>query len=676
MNKKVKILVSVLSLVLLMTLFSLVAYAAGEAGAQQASNNTLVNNLITAESFSLRDDADAVGITARYSVNNASLKTLEESYYVTFGALVGRASDGCDQSTLRLIYSEKTGEAKAPSHAAMLTVYSTAGKHTPNGTFLTEKRDSFSATLNIGSKAVYRAKDGAVHLAFVLLEPKSDGGKAELFYVSCKDTSYGDIPSVEGVMQAEYNQNKGDRVAVDAYIDFLQTQIKDDVAVLSDTRVMICKDPEMASTLKEGERAIWVEYLPDQTPYPTAIDAVKRSVRAAYIYYPLDCDPSLEEPGDLADMGARRVFCYIADSPKSENAPGLVCVHGGGGNAYAEYALEAAKHGYAAIAIDTEGKYNMTGGSDTPYSSLPGAYASDSLGHGEKDNFDNAEKSLSEQWLYHAVMDTVLANTVLRSMDGVDENAVGITGISWGGLITSTALCYDHRYAFAAPVYISFHMAESHGISVGGLKTKHFANALWQDTELFRKCPVPTLIISCENDLFASVDTVSRSAKDLPNGTLLIKPGLLHGQQYGASLPEIYQFGYTVLGEEGGFITPKEAPTAEMDVRYTLELNIPEDAENVTATLYYLTEPLHEYESRTDIRFQSQELTVNDGVLNVKVPVDASLYYISFAYYDAKVDALQEGTPYLGSYLAGCEIEGKDYERGYVYSSTDLVFFN
>lgn len=662
MCKKIKIFFSLFALLLLAGVFTLTAYAKGYTNLYPASENTAVKRLITALPLTLRDDADAFGITASYSVDHAALAELEEAYYVTFGALVARESDGFRQSTLTLEYDEKQGSVKAPEHAGMLTVYSTGGKQTVNGTFLTEKRDTFSLTLDIGSGAVYRAKDGAVHVAFLLLEPKDGKEAAALFYIARKNTSFN---SVEKKMQLDYESNKEDAGAVDAYIDFLQSQIKDDVALLEESRVMICKDGEMASTLKEGERAIWVEYLPERDPYPGASATVKKNVRAAYIYYPTDFDPSFESASDLAEMGVRRVFAYIATPPYAENVPGIVCVHGGGGHAYAEYALEAAMHGYAAIAIDTEGCYNMTGGSDTPYSAADTSYKTDALGHGGKDNFANAEKSLSEQWLYHAVMDTALANTVLRSMEEVDEASVGITGISWGGLITSTAICYDHRYAFAAPVYISFHMAESYGISVGGLKTNPFAAALWQDAELLGKSPVPTLIISCENDLFASVDTVSRSANDLPNGTLLIKPRLLHGQQYAAALPEIYHFGYTALGRAKGFITPKDAPTAEMGLSYTMQLNIPDGATDVYATLYYLPERLHDYGSREEIYFEEAALTVDaDGSVLVEIPEEACLYFISFSYYDADADSRQSGTPYLGS---------DKYPRGYIYSSTDLV---
>lgn len=662
MSKKIKIFLPLIALFLFVAALSLTAQAKGYTNLYPASDNASLKKLITAEPLAMRDDEDAVGITALYSVDKDALKKLEESYYVTFGALVARESDGYDLSTLQLTYDKKQGNLQVPEHAVMLTVYSTDGKQPLDGKFLTEERDAFSVTLDIEMKTVERASDGVVHLAFILLEEKNDSDDApELFYVGRKGTSYGAVPSFEGMMQAEYNQNKGDGAAVDAYIDFLQTQIKTDVSVLQNTPVIISKDGEMASTLEKGERAIWVEYVPEKDPYATSRDPMKRCVRAAYIYYPVDFDPALEEPSELKSLGVRRVFAYIA-VPYADEAPGLVCVHGGGGHAYAEYALEAAMHGYAAIAIDTEGYHNTTGGS-IPYNAS--AHASDSLGHCEKDSFANAEKSLSEQWLYYAVMDTVIANTVLRSMSEVDENAVGITGISWGGLITSTALCYDHRYAFAVPVYISFHMAESYGISVGGLPEKPFAAALWQDEALFKQCPVPTLIISCENDLFASVDTVSKSANDLPNGTLLIKPRLEHGQQQGASLPEIYHFGYSVLGKANGFIKVKTEPIGN---NYTLALDIPEGAENVKATLYCLDRPLFSYSDRKHVVFEEVELTVNeDFTVNVEIPEGTRLYFIAFSYYDEQVDARQTGTPYLGS---------DKYERGYVYSSTDLISLN
>jgi hypothetical protein len=276
------------------------------------------------------------------------------------------------------------------------------------------------------------------------------------------------------------------------------------------------------------------------------------------------------------------------------------------------------------------------------------------------------EGALSDQWLYYAVSNTAIANTVLRAMSEVDEEKVGVTGISWGGLVTTTAICYDHRFAFAAPVYISFHVAESHSWGVGGLKTNQFAADLWQDATLLSQSPVQTAIITSEFDHWASVDTSSKSAKDLPNGTLLIKPGMSHSQQVAAGLSEVYYYAYHILGENDGFITAKNAPVAESGRSYTLTLNIPEELTGPTATLYYRTEPFYPYGQADRPTFEKKELTVaEDGTVAVEIPADACMYFISFSGYSAEAAARKEGTPYLGS---------DAYKRGSVYSSTDIIF--
>ncbi len=52
---------------------------------------------------------------------------------------------------------------------------------------------------------------------------------------------------------------------------------------------------------------------------------------------------------------------------------------------------------------------------------------------------DSAEP-LSDQWMYHAVADCILANSLLRALPGVDPDRVGLMGFSWGGVITSTVI--------------------------------------------------------------------------------------------------------------------------------------------------------------------------------------------------------------------------------------------
>jgi hypothetical protein len=67
--------------------------------------------------------------------------------------------------------------------------------------------------------------------------------------------------------------------------------------------------------------------------------------------------------------------------------------------------------------------------------------------------YGNSSEPLADQWIYHAVADTVLANSLLRSLPEVDADKVGVMGISWGGVITSTVIGIDERFAFAIPMY-------------------------------------------------------------------------------------------------------------------------------------------------------------------------------------------------------------------------------
>ncbi len=671
---KKKLVKASLLAVLLLSLSVLLSVAAGAASYSTtfpSPENNLEKNLLTAEEAMLVDEEDLTGIRFTYTLDRELLARIEESYTVTVGALVARAENGYAKNTLTLKHNKKANTFSAPEQAKMLTVYSTGGARQTDGCFLDENESTFTLTVSLGSKTVERTGSEIVALGFVILEDPSGASDARVLYVTRNGADYGAAPSFETMVRNAYFASDKDETAMNEYIDFVQTQMKSEVEMLSDTRVFVCGE-DFERDLLPGERVIWVQYLPDRDPYPDDRDPDKAGIRAAYIYYPQNFDPNLDySASDLIEEGALRFFAYIGipDGRPADGGdfPGIVCVHGGGGHAYAEYTLEAVKQGYAAIAFDTEGCHNLTGRNAGAYSAADSSYPKDKVSHVGKDGFASVEKPLSEQWLYYAVCDTAIANTVLRSMSEVDENAVGVTGISWGGLITSTAICYDHRFAFAAPIYISFHVAESHSAGVGGLKTNAFAAALWQDENLLAKSPVPTLIITSEFDHWASVDTASKSAHDLSNGGLLIKPGLAHGQQQGASLPEIYHFGYHVLGKNGGFVTMKDAPTAESGRSYTLTTEIPSDITDVKATLYYRTEPFYEYVQSNRPTFEKQELTVAaDGTVAVEIPTDACMYFISFSGYNEEV-YLRKGdrTPYSYS---------DAYERGYVYASTDIIF--
>lgn len=63
------------------------------------------------------------------------------------------------------------------------------------------------------------------------------------------------------------------------------------------------------------------------------------------------------------------------------------------------------------------------------------------------------DQPMKDQWAYHGVADILLANSLLRSMEKVDERRIGLTGISWGSVLSCIAAAVDTRFQFLIFVY-------------------------------------------------------------------------------------------------------------------------------------------------------------------------------------------------------------------------------
>ena len=161
-----------------------------------------------------------------------------------------------------------------------------------------------------------------------------------------------------------------------------------------------------------------------------------------------------------------RVFAWLGlPQNRGGKVPAIVLVHGGGGTAFREWVEKWTERGYAAISIAVEGQ---TDEAEQVPDGVRRSWKRHAWPGPKRDGiYADSSEPLRDQWMYHAVADTVLANSLLRSLPQVDVENVGLMGISWGGAITSTVIGIDSRFAFAIATYGCGHLFE------GGAKYSH-----------------------------------------------------------------------------------------------------------------------------------------------------------------------------------------------------------
>jgi dienelactone hydrolase len=146
------------------------------------------------------------------------------------------------------------------------------------------------------------------------------------------------------------------------------------------------------------------------------------------------------------------VFAWLGvpDAAAGQTCPGMVLLHGGGGTALDEWVRLWNARGYAAIAMDLCGC--VPGRPETRHG---GPHARHDFGGppGWDASFDQTAEPIEDQWTYHAVAAAVAAHSLLAAQPGVDAGRIGVTGISWGGYLTSIVAGIDARLRAAVPVY-------------------------------------------------------------------------------------------------------------------------------------------------------------------------------------------------------------------------------
>jgi hypothetical protein len=313
-----------------------------------------------------------------------------------------------------------------------------------------------------------------------------------------------------------------------------------------------------------------------------------------------------------------------------EKVPAVILVHGGGGEAYAVWVAEWVNRGYIAIA--------MSNGGSVPDDSETWEYG----GPAQSSFFSDNQNPLQDQWFYHSIASSMLCNSLLRDdtfTTHVDKNNIGITGISWGGIINTVIAGIDERLDFAIPVYGCGFLYDSpiysRQFSIMSSVAQKFYLENWEPSLYTPLHTAPMLFVDGNKDLqftlniFGKTYETSNSAEKF----LRIEHLMGHGHTGGRRPEEIYDFADYVTGFNPNAVKPLEftSETIDNNREITYEYNFEGAIDE--AVLFYSKDTLSW--GKDDDKFiwltKSATLTksVNSGIITTTVPDEAQVYYVN-----------------------------------------------
>lgn len=322
-----------------------------------------------------------------------------------------------------------------------------------------------------------------------------------------------------------------------------------------------------------------------------------------------------------------RVFAYYAApaAKPGQKLPAMVLIHGGGGTAFAGWVRMWNARGYAAIAMDTVGTVPDKAVDEKTLWN-PARKRTEFSGPAGWGDFTNVDLAPEEQWTYHAVAAAVRAHSLLRSFPEVDQRRIGVTGISWGGYLTSIVAGVDARFRFAAPVYGCGFLGEDSAwlknfAELGPQRAARWLK-LWDPSEYLARARLPMLWVNGTND-FAYPPPSWRKSNKLPRGprTLALRVRMPHSHPAGAKPEEIFHFADATLrqGPRPARIQQQGTAQGQAWVRFTARTPI------VKAELAY-TRDTGKWQDR---KWETAPAELGKNRAQAAVPAGAQAYYLN-----------------------------------------------
>lgn len=324
-----------------------------------------------------------------------------------------------------------------------------------------------------------------------------------------------------------------------------------------------------------------------------------------------------------------RIFAYYGvprtpsdQQPSKGKFPAMVLIHGGGGTAFDRWVKLWNSRGYAAIAMDlcgcvpvgTYGKWQRHEQGGPP---------------GWDASFSQLDEAVEDQWTYQAVSAVAFAHSLIRSYPEVDADRTGVTGISWGGYMTSIVAGVDDRFKLAVPVYGCGFLGENSAwlpaFEKMGANKANLWLKQWDPSEYLGRAKMPMLWVNGTNDFAYPMDSWKKSYH-LPQGerTLCLRIRMPHGHGAAGENPEeIHVFANSLL--TGGSPLAK---VTDHGVEGDMTWAIFESPVAITKAELCLTRQSGRWQDR---EWESLAATIDPATSKVtaKIPTDATVFYLN-----------------------------------------------
>jgi len=139
----------------------------------------------------------------------------------------------------------------------------------------------------------------------------------------------------------------------------------------------------------------------------------------------------------------------------------------------------------------------------------------------------------------------------------INHEKIGLTGISWGGTVVSTAAGVDPRFAFVIPVYGGgfIHESDNPGLAQWfppkNMTAEQFRDyrTKWDPAAHLPYAKMPMLWVTSVADPVFQIDIFSKSCEASGGpSTLCVRPWMIHGHGNGwEDASEIYSFANSVV---------------------------------------------------------------------------------------------------------------------------------